>query len=143
MTDKQSRLRWLWLAVPVIVLGGVTWMFLRPLPLPCPKRGQVVDTFSGAPIPGAVLTYWWRVYDYPMLDGDGSREIKASVTTDANGEFELAVPSDRPGFFNTDTCPPMVRADGYLPFTLSDWLDFVEYREGRVFIKMTPESHGD
>jgi hypothetical protein len=141
VTKKRARLGWLWVAVPAIALAAVAWFLLRPLPLPCPEHGKVIDALSGAPIPGAVLTYSWTVYDYPMMDGAGSRSIEASVTTNANGEFELTVPPDRPGFFNTETYPPMVRADDYLPF--ADWINSVEYRDDCVVIKMTPETQND
>ena len=104
-------------------LGGLT--------LPCPPKGRVVDSDTGEPIMGAVVSVKWQVYDYPMLDGAGSYTVSVQATTDRNGMVVLPRPNHRNGFFNTEGLPPYIRAKGYGNFT--EWPELVRW-EGDMFV---------
>ena len=143
MLKGTIRLRWVWgLATILALVLVVAYLLVRPLPLPCPKTGQVVDAETGAPVADAVLEYKWTLYDYPMLGGAGSYQIRGTTTSDGNGRFTLSVPSHRRGVWDTEMYPPMVRAKGYHPFTLSDWPASVRYQQGEVIILMKPLKAG-
>lgn len=123
----------------VIALLWIARARVLDLPLPCPQQGCVVDAETGKPIPGARLEYHWQVYDYPMLDGAGSRTVTGSTATDASGRFTLSIPNVRRGLFKTEAYPPIVRANGYLAFTLSDWGRRERYGKDGVTIPMEPD----
>ena len=144
MTSVRKR-RQFWITLVLGVSIGLLIMVGRgpgPLSLPCPRNGMVVDRRTGLPVAGATLTVTWQVYDYPMLDGDGSRTVEASATTDSGGVFTIPEPTQRRGFWNTETYPPIVRAPGYRTFTLADWPKHVRYEAGQVIISMDPDDRG-
>jgi len=105
----------------------------------------VIDSETGSPVPNAVLEYGWTVYDYPMLDGGGSYEIKAYTAADEKGRFTLTVPSHRRGLFSTSMYPPQLRPNGYQPFTMSDWDEAVRHQSESdgVIIRLKPLRPGD
>lgn len=142
-TQGQRTRRRVWVVLSIVALLVLCLIFLAPrvlpLPFPCGPNGRVVDALSGAPIAGASLEYSWQVYDYPMIDGAGSRTVNATVTTDASGLFRLTRPAVRRGLFKTEASPPIVRASGYVPFTLSDWYNSsIRVENGLLIVPMKP-----
>ena len=136
MSNMRVRLGLLLLVGILVVTAALMHIFLRPLPLPCRKSGRVVNAETGEPVVNATLEIQWTLYDYPMMDGAGAYHISTSTTTDANGKFVLTVPRHRRGLWNTESYPPIVRADGY--HTFADWPDSVRYNGNSVTIPLKP-----
>ena len=144
LRERRIKLRWVWGGTAILALVViVAYFILRPLPLPCPRKGQVINSETGSPVPNAVLECRWRLYDSPMLDGAGNYQIGALTMADKNGRFTLVVPSHRRGLWNTEIYPPTVTANGYRPFALSDWFGSVRYQGNEVVILMKPLRPGD
>ncbi len=120
----------------VILVTNLWPEYIAPLPFPCPQHGRVVDAETGEPVAGATLSYYWQVWDYPMLDGAGDRTVMAEVTTGSRGEFTLVRPSARRGLLETKAHPPVVYAVGYCEFAASDWGHSERYDAGEVVIPL-------
>ena len=120
-------------------LAAVGYLFIAPLPSPIPPTGQVLDATTGKGVAGAEVIVRWWIYDYPMLDGEGSYELATSTRTDADGRFTLVIPQHRRGIWNTESFPPTVSASGYKTFTREDVGSIVYLSEDFVVFRLVPE----